>query len=141
MKNKQFIIKHPSQLNSLSTLPFTRRTGLGKIVLDDSFQHANKEQIELDLNKNYYACGCSLGAKSLIIGILIFGVVGIYGFHNYDWSVTKSLTLFFGGAILMSLLGKIMGLLQANGKLEKTIREIQSVWKPDWPEAKTIGCG
>ena len=141
MKSKQFIINHPSQLNSLSTLPFTHRTGLGKIVFNDSFQHSNKEQMERDLNKNYYACGCSQGAKALLIGLLVFGVAGSYGFYNYDWSVTKSLTSFFGGAILMSLLGKLIGLVQANGKLKNTIREIQSVWKPDWPKAKTIGCG
>lgn len=141
VKRKQIIIHHPSQLNSLSALPFTHRAGLGKIVLGDSFQHSGKEQMEHDLNKNYYACGCSQGAKALLIGLLIFGVAGVYGFYNYDWSVTRSLTSFLGGAILMSLSGKLTGLVQANGKLKKTIRGIQSVWKPDWPAAKTTGCG
>lgn len=141
MKSRQFIIRHPSQLNSLSTLPFIHRNGLGKIAFIDSFQHADREQMERDLNKHYYACGCSLGAKALLIGLLIFGVVGIYGFYNYDWSVTKSVTWFLGGAILLSLVGKLIGLGLANGKLKKTIREIQSVWKPDWPEAKTVECG
>jgi hypothetical protein len=140
MKSKQYIINHPSQLNSLSTFPFTNRPGLGKIVFNDSFQHSNKEQMEHDLNKNYYACGCSQGAKALLIGLLVFGVFGLYGFYYYDWSVTKCLISFFGGAILMSLLGKFIGLVQANRKLKKTIGEIQCVWKPDWPEAKTIGC-
>ena len=141
MKNKQYIINHPSQLKALSTLPFTHRAGLGKIIINDSFQHENKDQMEYNLNKNYYACGCSQGAKALLIGLLVFGVVGFYGFNYYDWSVAKSLTSFFGGAILMSILGKLIGLVQANNKLKETTKEIQSVWKPDWPKAKTIGCG
>lgn len=140
MKSKEFIIYHPSQLNSLSTLPFTHHKGRGKIVINDSFKHANKEQLEHDLNKNYYACGCNQGAKALLIGLLVFGLAGLYGFYTYEWSVTKSLTWCFGGAILMSIVGKLIGLVQANGKLKKIIREIQSVWKPYWPEEKTIGC-
>jgi hypothetical protein len=141
MKSKQFIINQPSQLNSLSTLPFAHINGLGKIVLSDSFQHPNKEQMENELNKNYYACGCSEGAKALLAGLLAFGIVGFYGFYKFDWSVTKSLLSFFGGVFIMSLLGKFFGLVQANVKLKKTIREIQSVWKQDRQDAKTIGCG
>ena len=140
MKNRQYIIKHPSQLNSLSTLPFVHRTGLGQLVLSDSYQNENKEQVERDLNRNYYACGCSQGSKALLIGILIFGIAGIYGFYN-DWPVAKILTVFFGGVVMMAILGKFYGLAQANRKLKKTVAEIQSVWKPDWPEATAIDCG
>ncbi len=141
MTRKQYLINHPSQLNGLSTLPPLHRAGIGKITLNDSFQHQNKEQMEYELNKNYYACGCSQGAKALLIGLVVFGLGAAYGFQNYDWTLTKSLTTFFGGAIGLSLLGKLSGLAMANGKLKKTVREIQSVWKPEWPKATTIGCG
>lgn len=87
--------------------------------------------MEHDLNDNYYACGCSQGAKAMLLGLLVFGVVGLYGFYYNDWSVIKSLISFFGGAIMMSLFGKVFGLVQANRKLKKTIREIQSVWVSD----------
>ena len=129
MESKQFIIDHPSQLNALSA-PFKHRSSLGKIIFNDSFQHADKKKMERELNKNYYACGCSQGTKALLIGIFVFGVAGAYGFYNYDWSVTKSIASFFGGATVMSLLGKLMGLSKANNKLKQTIKEIQSVWKP-----------
>jgi len=138
---KQFIIRHPSQLNSLSTLPFLHRTGLGKIVLNETFQHPNKEQFEQQINSKYYACGCNEGAKALILGIICFGIGGAIGYFKYGLSAGSSLTLLFGGAVAMAVLGKMAGLIIANGKLRKTIKEVQSVWKPHWPESKTIGCG
>lgn len=141
MERNKCIITHPSQLNSLSTLPFTRRSGLGKIVLSDSYPDENKKQMEYDLNKNYYACGCAQGAKAMLIGLLIFGVSGVFGFLYYDWSVTKSLAYFFGGTILTSLMGKLVGLFQANRNLRATVKEIQSVWRSDWPKAEYTGCG
>ena len=141
MGKKQFIIKHPSQLNSLSTLPLFHRTGLGKIVFNESLQHPNKAQWEREINKNYYACGCSQGAKALIIGLLVFGIAGGIGYNNLDWSITNTLVTIFGGALAMAIVGKFIGLMNANGKLKETVREIQSVWEPHWPEAKIIGCG
>lgn len=141
MNNKQFIIQHPSQLNALSTLPFMRRAGLGQIVLAEAFHHQDKAQMEQNLNKNYYACGCSHGAKALLMGMLVFGGAGLFGFFSNDWSASKSLTTFLGGTILASLTGKLFGLAAANGKLKKTIKEIQMVWKTDDPKVKLIDCG
>jgi putative Mn2+ efflux pump MntP len=100
-------IFHPSQLNSLSSLPFLHRTGLGKIVLSETFQHPNKEQWEQNLNRNYYACGCIQSAKALTIGLLIFGVVGVLGFNNYGWSIAKTIITIFVGSIAMGILGKL----------------------------------
>ncbi len=138
---KQTTICHPSQLNSLSTLPLLHRTGLGRIVLDDSFQHANKAQWEREINKRYYACGCDQGAKSLILGLLLFGIGGWFGYIKYEWLLSHVLILFFGGSIVMAIIGKLIGLIHANMELRRVLREVQSVWKPYLEESKIIGCG
>jgi hypothetical protein len=138
---KQFVVRHPSQLNSLSTLPFFHRTGLGKIVLDETFQHSSKEQWEQEINKRYYACGCNQGAKALILGLIFFGISGSLLYFKYELSLTNTLTMFFVGSIIMAVLGKFVGLKSANTELRKTVKEVQSVWKPQWPESKTFGCG
>jgi len=138
---RQFVINHPSQLNSLSTLPFSRRTGIGKIVFNESFLHPDKEKWQQKLNREYYACGCSEGAKALLIGLFIFLMVGVIGFFYSNWSLSKSVTVIFVGTIAMSVLGKLIGLVKANKKLRATIQEIQSVWQPEWPQGEIIGCG
>jgi hypothetical protein len=138
---KTFIIRHPSQLNSLSTLPIMRTAGLGRIVLNETFQHPDKEKWEREINKRYYACGCNQGALALIIGLILFGVGGAFGYFKYELSISSSLTFFFVGSITMAVLGKFIGLIRANKELRKTVREVQSVWKPNWAESKSVGCG
>ena len=138
---KQFVIKHPSQLNSLSTLPFVRRTGLGKIVFDESFQHPDKGRLEQNINKEYFACGCSQGAKALLIGLLLFIVIGSVGHYSFNWSVMKTIITIFGGTIASAVLGKVIGLISANMRLKRIVRETQSIWKIQGKESKIIGCG
>lgn len=141
MKKKQYLVYHPSQLNSLSTLPWAHRSGIGKIVLADSFQHDRKDQFESALNKSYYACGCDQGAKALILGLLLFAIAGGAGHVNAAWPWSQTISTILGGSILMALTGKLIGLMAANRRLKQTVREIQTDWKPKWPESKISGCG
>lgn len=138
---KQFVVKHPSQLNSMTTLPFLHKAGLGKIVFDESFEHKSREQWERDLNKNYYACGCNQSARALIFGLIIFGIGGWFGYLKYDLSITQSLVVFFVGSISMAVIGKFTGLIKANKELRQIAKEVQSVWKPKWEESEILGCG
>jgi len=131
MKTKQTIIEHPSQLNALSAFPFSRRRGRGKIQISDTFQHTEREQFEKDINKNYYACGCSTSTKYLIAGLLIGGV--LLGVDTWllqggwiQWPIFTILSTTFGGAIL----GKFVGLSKANAKLKRTIHTVQAFWRP-----------
>ena len=141
MKTREFVIHHPSQLNSLSTLPFSRRAWIGRIVLSESYHHNDKDEAEGELNKYYYACGCSQGAKGLILGLAIFGLVGLFGYYSYDWVLSKSISVFLSGAILAAIIGKLIGLVQANERLKKRIQKIQAVWSPEWSQTKILGCG
>ncbi len=64
---KTSVIRHPSELNELATLPVLRKRGVGKIQLSESFQHEDKALLERNLNRYYHACGCSTSAKYLLI--------------------------------------------------------------------------
>lgn len=131
MKTRITIIEHPSQLNELSAFPFSRRRGGGKIELSQTFQHPEREQLEKDINKNYYACGCSTSANYLIAG-LVLGALSI-GIDNaflngewIQWPITTILIATVGGAIL----GKLVGLSRANSKLKRTVYTVQAFWRP-----------
>lgn len=138
---KTFVIQHPTQLNALSTLPVLHKTGLGKIVLDETLQHPDKDKWEREINKRYYTCGCSQGAQALMIGLILFGAGGAIGYFKYELTFSNTLTIFFVGSITMAVLGKFIGLISANKQLRKVIKEVQSVWKPNWPEYKRTECG
>ena len=131
MKTKQTIIEHPSQLNALSAFSFSRRRGRGKIQLSQSFQHPERGQLEAAINKNYYACGCSTSARYLIAGLVIGGLaLGVDTYLLQDswiqWPMTIVLATTFGGAIL----GKLVGLANANAKLKRSIHTVQAFWRP-----------
>lgn len=144
MEKRQHIIQHPSELNSLSTLPFTRRrAGRGRIALSNTFRHQDKAKWEQRLNRDYYACGCNEGAKGLLLGLVIFGGFALLNYLDADWMVSRSLTTFGIGVIGMSIFGKLVGLFRADMRLKRTVREIQEEWKPEQTEIKSevIGCG
>ena len=144
MKTYNTIIDHPSELNALSSFPFSRKRGLGKIVLSEAFQHEDREQLEKDINTHYYACGCNTSAKYLLSGLVI-GVLLVAGTNflpNYQLNlspITTILVTTIGGGIL----GKIVGLLSANAKLKRSIHTVQALWRPKIksPMKKQPDCG
>ena len=138
---KQFIIRHPSQLNSLKVFPILRKSGLGRIVFDESFEHKRREHWEQEINKWYYACGCSQSANALIFGLFVFGILGWFVYLKYEFSITQSLGIFFAGLILMAVVGKLIGLAMAGNELRKTVKEVQSEWNPNWDNSEIIKCG
>lgn len=131
MKSKLTIIEHPSQLNALTTFPFSRKRGRGKIQFSDNFQHPEKEQLEKAINKNYYACGCSTSSKFLIAGLVLSALaVGVdSAFLEADMirrPVRAILVTTFGAAII----GKLVGLARANNKLKRAVHTVQAFWRP-----------
>lgn len=131
MNTKTTIIEHPSELNTLTAFPFARRRGRGRIALSDAFQHPERGQLEKDINKNYYACGCSTSARyliaGLVIGAVVIGIDAAFLDEQYIQSpVVALLVLTFGGGIL----GKLVGLARANKKLKRSVHTTQAFWRP-----------
>jgi hypothetical protein len=142
MKNKQFLIHHPSQLNSLSTWPMVRKPGIGRIALDPKLQHPEREKWEKVLNREYYACGCDTGAKALVAGLIGCAAVAVYGYLDGRMSMGKALFIGLVGPLILAGIGKVYGLAKANGRLKETVRAIQANWNTDLPQARElIACG
>jgi hypothetical protein len=129
MKTRITEFNHPSQLNSLNPFSLFRKSGLGTLKLSQDYNHENKHNWEKELNKYYYACGCSEGSKGLllflVVGIAYFGINSYLGNSNLWLSAGTALGISFSGAVF----GKIVGLYKANNKLKRTVYSIQSHWK------------
>ena len=89
---KEYLISHPSQLNNLSVFPLKRNQSIGKIRLGGNMLNNPKvEFFENLLNKNYYSCGCSEGAKGLVVGLILgFGFI-IYKYIESHISIINAI--------------------------------------------------
>lgn len=129
---KQYIISHPSQLNSLSVLPLAKISGIGTIRLTGTFEnHRQRAEFEEKLNKQYRACGCDTGAKSLIVGVVASAALAAYQMSTGEWSLGYSSIVVLGVSIVALGVGKLYGLVKANGRLKETIVAIQTIWIPE----------
>jgi hypothetical protein len=140
---REHIFTHPSQLNGLSTLPFTRTSGLGTLRLGGELaEHPERKKWEAQLNRAYYACGCDTSAALLTIGLLLGSAWSIFAFAQKmmgGWAALGfPLLCAVGGAVV----GKLIGLLRANTRLQQIIQDIQGHWQVDEkPEDPQINCG
>jgi hypothetical protein len=137
MAKREYVLQHSSELNALTTNRFLRTRGLGALRLGGVMGGLpERERWETELNRSYYACGCGAGAKGLILGLIGGAVVAAIPAVRAPlgaWpaaGVGVAITL--GGAIL----GKIAGLMQAQQRLDRTIREIQAAAAPREAKAK-----
>lgn len=128
MTKFETIIKHPAQLNKMTSFSMARRRGLGLLKLSSEFVHSKRGVLEEQLNKYYYACGCSQSAKMFIFGLLLGGLALLL--HNYypSFAVPAWYWTVPGLGIAGGILGKVYGLSRANHKLRQTASEIQSLW-------------
>jgi hypothetical protein len=135
-------INHPSELNSLIlTRPF-RKSGRGAIRLTPQFQHPEKEQWEADINRYYYACGCSSGAKGLLLMLVAGVLLGGAAYAADLISIGQALAAPVVGAILGAVIGKLAGLGSARRRLTRVVHTVQAHWKPaDKAERPTMICG
>lgn len=129
---KQYVISHPSQLNSLSVLPLAKISGIGTIRLTGTFEnHPQRPEFEEKLNKQYRACGCDTSAKSLILGVVASTALAAYKMSTGEWSLGYSAAVVLGLSIVALAAGKLYGLARANARLKEIVRAIQSIWIPE----------
>jgi|SRR5688572_6368548 hypothetical protein len=141
MKTRTTVIKHPSQLNALSAFKIFRTRGLGHLSLA-AFEHKEKEKLEKELNKYYYACGCDTSAKALILFLVAGIVYSALSLFMNDMSVLHASYYTIGAGIGGGVVGKMIGIFQANNKLKRTVYTIQAYWKPEGaPSMRPISCG
>lgn len=141
MMKRETVLQHSSELNALTTLPFLRTRGRGTLRLGGVMANLpEREMWERELNRNYYACGCDTGAKGLLIGLGVGLIVAAVSLRAMGaWQIAG---VVLGAAIAGAILGKIAGLLRAQGRLNRVVREIEAAARPREPQAlDPITCG
>jgi len=126
------VFSEPHELGELSTLPFLRSRGRGRIRLTGRLAaDQNSAQWEHDLNRLYFACGCDTGAKGTLIGFLGAVLLTIVSQRRgwFGWSSLILLSLAL--IIVASVIGKLIGVFQANSRLKRLIRQIQQQMLPE----------
>ena len=142
MTTKTTIIDHPSKLNYLTKYRPLKRKWLGKLVLAEIFKHPERERLEKELNHYYYSCGCSTGAKSLIVGVVFGAIYSRFGIDEQSVSIASSVLYALGFGLGGALLGKLLGQILDNQKLKGAVHTIQSDWPKDPDEEfHNIVCG
>lgn len=142
MKTRNLQINHPSELNSLTTSRLFRKPGRGLIRLSPEFRHPEKDQWEASINRYYYACGCSSGAKGLLV-LLVLGLGVSFTTYVFDTLPLKqTLALPIAAAIFGAMIGKLSGLATARRRLTRVVHTVQANWEPeDKAERPIVICG
>ena len=142
MKTRSLQINHPSELNSLTTSRLFRKPGRGIIRLSPEFKHPGKEQWEADINRHYYSCGCSSGAKGLLVMLILSLGVSFAAYAFDALSIKQIAALPIAAAIFGAVIGKLSGLATARRRLTRVVYTVQANWKPeDKAERPIVICG
>jgi hypothetical protein len=135
-------VKHPSELNQLTPFRLLRTSGRGTIRLAPEFEHPEKEQWEADINRFYYACGCSSGAKGLLAMLLLGAGGSAIALAANAISLQPAILLPIGAAAAGAAIGKLAGLARAHRRLKRVVHTVQAHWKPRTEQEKPIyACG
>lgn len=142
-KRRQNVITHPAELSALSTLPWRRMPGWGRVVVaDNTVPESTRLVWEQQLNRLYFACGCDRAALGLVLGIIGFGAW--VALRPGRWSSFGGRDV-VTGVIAVGVVagtGKLTGLIRANEKLKRAIRDIQHEWKrPRTNDRDVSTCG
>jgi hypothetical protein len=137
------VFTDPFELGELSTLPLVRSRGRGRIKLSGRMAaHQKAAEWERELNRYYFACGCDTGAKGTLIGLAGAAVLLIDSLVRGWFGWTRVILLSLALIIVLSVMGKFVGLFRANHRLNRLIREIQQQMPPERAEpAPVLLCG
>jgi hypothetical protein len=137
-----FLIEHPSELNALTAPRPFRKRGRGRIRLSPELDHPERETWEAAINRYYHACGCSSGAKGLLL-MLVLGVAAAASAYGFDLlSVPQTIAIPLASAVAGAVFGKLAGLATARRRLIRVVHTVQANWKPRDPQERpSITCG
>lgn len=135
-------IVHPSELNALLRYRLWRGSVGRRIRLSSRFSHPDKSRWESEINRYYFACGCSTSAKGLILmlfaGIALSGTLVILG-NAGPASAASILVL---APLIGALAGKVIGLYTARRRLRRTVADVQASWRPtQGGGSEVVHCG
>src|SRR5438045_2773526 len=130
-------IRHPSQLSAPSMWRMIWRRIPPRLLIEAEGTSAERVLTwESQLSHLQSACGCEQGAVGLIVGLgtcLLFLLL-----RSGGWGHPGRREFWIGLGVVTSTtsVGKLIGLLLAQRKLKRVIKEIQTHWKPEKPQVE-----
>ena len=124
-------IRHPSQLESLTVWRLKPpRDPPGIHVEAEGPSPERVRSWNRQLTALQAACGCEEGGFGLLAGLL--GYLAFLFLRPGGWDHPGWREFWIGMAVITvtTSLGKLVGLLSAQRKLDRLLREIRSEWKP-----------
>lgn len=142
MEKAYRVIRTPADLGALSVMPLMQPRPRGIIRFEvDGLSEEQRTTWERQLNRAYNACACGEASLGMLVGLIFSGlwlaIVGAGG-PGFDWADAGVL---LAGAIGGTALGKIMGLVRAQAKLERLAAEIGTQWNAPRPAFSDSACG
>jgi hypothetical protein len=123
-------IRSPSQLSALTVWRIIPSRAPNQVLIEA--EGASTERVrswERQLNHLHNACGCEQGSLGLIAGVV--GYVLYLFLRSGGWGQPGQSEFWVGlGCVVATTsTGKLLGLLAAQRRLKRVIKEIQSQWK------------
>lgn len=142
MEDVYRVIRTPADLGGLSVMPLMQPRPRGIIRFEtDTLSEEQRARWERQLNRAYGACACGEASLGTISGLLLSGLwlaVAGAGDPGFGWADAGVLA---AGAVAGTALGKIMGLVRAQAKLERVAAEIGTQWDAPRPTFTESTCG
>jgi hypothetical protein len=136
------IIRHPGELSGLSVLPLMRPRPAGIVrVESDALDAASRSNWERRLNRAYRACGCGEASLGTVTGLLMGAVWSGTRWTLGSGTVFGTVEILLGCIVIGTILGKAVGLLRAQAKLNDLIKEIRAEWKGEPIAHREDPCG
>ena len=122
-------IYHPDDLSALSVWPLKQPSPRGHVRIAGRTDKRRRTKWEKELNRAYRACGCGTAALGTMLGLLAAAIwygAGIWGQTDFGW---RQVLCLFAIVAVGTAIGKLIGLLQAEHNLKRTIAHVRKEWK------------
>lgn len=124
-------IRHPSQLADLTVWRIIASRVPHPVLIEA--EGASAERVlswGRELSQLQSACGCEQGAFGLLAGVVGYALFLLFGAGGFGHLGRKEIWVGLGVIAVTTSVGKLFGLLAAQRRLKRVIKEIQSQWKP-----------
>jgi hypothetical protein len=129
MKAQRQVINHPRELDALSVLPIKRPMGQRKVAIAEHLVASpQREQLENDLNRRLFACGCIAATAGVLIGAVAYAVWALVAAP--DVGVLSHIGRGVGAVVAGAFIGKLVGLFSAESRLKQAIADVRRAIPP-----------
>jgi len=128
MNQTSVVIRNPEDLINLIEGHSSEIDYPGEFKLAEGFKSNERGNLEEDLNRFYYACGCGTGTAFFIVGLIVGIAYICWMVYQNQFSFWMDSSIMIALAITGLCAGKFIGLRYAKSMLNKTVEKILLTW-------------